>query len=213
MPRDCYDDCLAYLDGELERLFQELERRSLLQNTIVVVTSDHGEEFGEHGLFGHGVSLYRPELHIPLMVVYPPKVPRGVVVDDPVSLRDVPATILSLLESGQGTDLPGTALCDFWRDKTQANEKPTQPVLSEVDRRRRIPPGAGHVPAARGLMRSLITDDWVYIRNGDNAEELYNLETDPSQERNLIEEDHAQDDLARLREQLEELTSNEDPSD
>ena len=49
----------------------------MLENTLVVVTSDHGEGFGEHGLAGHGVSLYRPELHIPLLMALPRRVPKG----------------------------------------------------------------------------------------------------------------------------------------
>ena len=69
--RDGYDDCLAYLDAQIGLLFDELGRRGALDNTVVVITADHGEGFGEHGLSGHGVSLYRPELHVPLLVLSP----------------------------------------------------------------------------------------------------------------------------------------------
>lgn len=205
--RDCYDDCLSYLDHQLNRLLEELERRSVLDNTIVVITSDHGEAFGEHGLYGHGVSLYRPELHIPLIVVHPPTTPQGLVIDQPVSLRDVAATVLGLLEPGRGSELPGRPLGDDWADQPAGESSQAHPVLSEVDRASRIPPGAEHAPAARGLMRSLIVADWIYIRNGDDAEELYNLDADPGQRRNLIAEAHARDELAQLREQLDALTA------
>ncbi len=63
--RDAYDDCLAYLDRQLEDLFANLERRGLLKNTVVVLTADHGEGFGEHELAGHAVSLYRQESQRP----------------------------------------------------------------------------------------------------------------------------------------------------
>ena len=71
LARDSYDRCIAYLDGQLGRLFAELERRGVLGETLVVVTADHGEHFGEQRLFGHGCSLYTPELHVPLLILPP----------------------------------------------------------------------------------------------------------------------------------------------
>src|SRR5690606_4189905 len=56
---DAYDGGIAYQDRQLALLLEELERRGELENTIVIVTSDHGEEFGEHGVFTHGNSLYQ----------------------------------------------------------------------------------------------------------------------------------------------------------
>ena len=70
--RDSYDDCIADLDEQLGRLIDELERRGVLDRTWLIVTSDHGESFGEqHGLFTHGTSLYQPQLHVPLVIVPP----------------------------------------------------------------------------------------------------------------------------------------------
>ena len=67
----------------------------------MIVTSDHGEGLGEHGLFDHGESLYRTEIRVPLLIV-PPAAPRTRgVVSQTVSLRDLPATIVEL--AGQGT--------------------------------------------------------------------------------------------------------------
>ena len=81
--RDCYDDRVATLDKELNRLMNELAVRSLLQNTLVIITSDHGENFGEHGLYLHHISLHRPELDVPLLMVWPGHVPEGRVVTEP----------------------------------------------------------------------------------------------------------------------------------
>ena len=64
---DAYDDCIGYLDTQIGKLMDELKSRGVLDNTLVVITSDHGEELGEHGLFGHGRSLYSQELHVPLV--------------------------------------------------------------------------------------------------------------------------------------------------
>jgi hypothetical protein len=74
--RDAYDDCIAYLDEQLGKFFDELEGRGLLENTMVIVTSDHGEHLGERQLFGHGRSLYRPLVDVPLVIVPPSGRPR-----------------------------------------------------------------------------------------------------------------------------------------
>ena len=71
MARDAYDNCLAYLDEQLGVLFDELEHRGLLDDTLVVITSDHGEGLGEHDLFDHGESLYSTELDVPLLILLP----------------------------------------------------------------------------------------------------------------------------------------------
>ena len=68
---DAYDDCLAYLDEQLGRLFNRVDRSGVLGNTLVIVTADHGEQFGEHDLYCHASSLYDPEIHVPLLVILP----------------------------------------------------------------------------------------------------------------------------------------------
>ena len=71
MARDCYDDCIAFLDDQLGRLLDELRGQGLLDNTVVIITSDHGEAFGDHGLFGHASSLYLDEIGVPLVILSP----------------------------------------------------------------------------------------------------------------------------------------------
>ncbi len=71
LARDSYDNCIAHVDEMLGQLTGELERRGLLETTWIVITSDHGEGFGEHGLFEHGESLYSTEIHVPLLIVPP----------------------------------------------------------------------------------------------------------------------------------------------
>ena len=74
--RDAYDECVANLDEQLGRLLAELGRRGALDRTWLIVTSDHGESFGEQsGFFGHGTSLYQPQIHVPLVIVPPSAIP------------------------------------------------------------------------------------------------------------------------------------------
>jgi arylsulfatase A-like enzyme len=110
---DAYDGGMAYLDDQIGRLFDELERRGMLDNTIVVITSDHGEELGEHGRWGHAYSLYAEIVHVPLLIVGP-GVPAGVRVARPASLRSVPATIAELIGT-TAAPFPGISLSGHWR--------------------------------------------------------------------------------------------------
>lgn len=92
-----YDAGVAYADHLLGRLIDALRRRGTLDRTIVVVLADHGELLGEHGAFGHGTSLYDAVLRVPLVVRYPPRVPAGVRVAQPVSAVGVFATVADLV--------------------------------------------------------------------------------------------------------------------
>ncbi len=114
--RDSYDDCLGYIDEQLGQLFNALRVRGLLDNTLVVVTADHGEGLGEHKLFGHGYSLYRTEIRVPLVIRPPTGRSAPAIVEETVSLRDVPATIVDFLGLGAGSPFPGTSLARFWRN-------------------------------------------------------------------------------------------------
>ena len=185
LARDAYDDCIAYLDAALGRLFDEMGRRGLLENTLVVVTADHGEQIGEHGLYGHGRSLYREELHVPLLIVQPGRTPAGAVVAEPVSLRDLPATVLGMLGVEAETSFPGSSLVATWDTSAPPRPPSAGEILSEVAIRDKISHNTGRVPALRGPMYSLLADGKVYIRNAGGEEELYDFATDPDEATDL----------------------------
>ncbi|MFQ5665227.1 MAG: sulfatase [Candidatus Binatia bacterium] len=172
-----YDGSLAYLDHSLELLFEALDKRGVLRNTLVIITSDHGEQFGDHGIFGHGQSLYLPVLHVPLLIAFRGHVPAGETVREAVSLRDLPATVLDLLQLDTAVRLPGTSLAQYWQRGGGPRSPARGVALSEVSRNHALPEG---VPARRGDMRSLMAGRWHYIHNkGDGREELYDIEHDP----------------------------------
>src|SRR5262249_28039492 len=87
----CYDGAIAWLDQELGRLLAALP-----ENTLVIVFSDHGEAFKEHGRLTHGATLYEEELHVALLMSMPEVLPEGRPVDEPVMLLDVAPTILGV---------------------------------------------------------------------------------------------------------------------
>jgi arylsulfatase A-like enzyme len=187
--RDAYDECIAYLDEQLGQLFDELERRGALANTLVIITSDHGEELGEHGLFGHGKSLYGQETHVPLVIVPPSgnssESMRGIVIPEPVSLRDLPATVLDFLDTGDSSPFPGTSLVPYKNRRSPTSPARTSPAFSEVALRLTVSPNLARPPAWRGPMHSVAAGDRSYIRNADGKEELHDLRTDPPQQHNL----------------------------
>ena len=127
MANDVYDDCISYLDRRLGILLDELERRGVLDDTLVIVASDHGEHLGDHLLFFHGCSLYRQLVGVPLVIVDPKGVPAGRVVAEPVSLRDIPATVVDLLGLAGAAPFPGRSLARFW-----AEEGDREPALGRA---------------------------------------------------------------------------------
>ena len=177
-PVDRYDRLIAAIDHEIGLIVSDLGRRGELDRTIIVVTSDHGEHFGEHGLNGHGNSLYLELLHVPLVVRYPGAVPRGVRVPGPVPLAEVGPTLFRLAGLDAPVAFHGRSLTEHWAPHGPGGE----PVFSEVEQ---LPVGESRAPASTGPMRSVVDGDWQFIRNGDGTEELYNIAADPSQQHNL----------------------------
>jgi arylsulfatase A-like enzyme len=104
-----YDGEVASIDDALRRTFAELEARKVLDNAIVVITSDHGEEFLEHGRFAHGYALYEESVRVPLIFVGP-GIAAGRRVEQNVSLVDVAPTLLDLLDLAAQPTFEGRSL-------------------------------------------------------------------------------------------------------
>ncbi len=189
---DSYDSSIAFLDHHVGLLRDELESRGVLDNTILIITSDHGEHLGERGLMDHGNSLYSQLLRVPLLVHWPGQVPGGVRVPHAVSLTEMPATIADLA-GATGPVFPGSSLRRFWL----SDDPITEAVLSEVY----AAPGAGFAAGrvSLGTMRSMVQGDFHYIRNGDGSVELYDLATDPREMHDLAGTERGAIELPRLR--------------
>ncbi|MCA9971131.1 MAG: sulfatase, partial [Anaerolineales bacterium] len=173
--QDAYDSAIAYVDDQIGQLLAELEARGALENTLVLVTSDHGEEFGEHGVMAHSNSLYLPSLYVPLIAAMPGRVPAGLQVPNAFSLRDIPATVLDLLQIDGQSPFPGRSLARFWPDRDPAAAMP-EPLISQVTGLSFRPAG---YPVSKGTMLSVVLNHLHYIRRGDAAEELYDIDADP----------------------------------
>lgn len=199
--QSAYDGSLAYLDMQVGRLLDDLERRGVLRNTMVIITSDHGEEFGEHGHTGHGSSLYTPVIHVPLVVIPPGEATTARRVTRFVSLRDLAATIEDAARPAS-REMPGTSLRGLWSGDSAAM---VSPAFTAVDRLATLPP---RYPVSRANMRSLVVDDrWHLIRPEAGPEELYDLSTDFMETVNLAERPEHASLLQRMRDSLSVLSA------
>lgn len=179
---DVYDASIAYLDSQLGVLFRELKRRGLLDRTLVVVAGDHGEEFAEHGFVSHGYTLYRPSVHVPLVLRLPGSIPEGQRVASPVSLRNLAATVLGIIAPSV-RPLPGRSLARFWTGEDTMPDT----IVTSVGRTENLP---RWYPVSRGDLNSIAFDGVRYIRNeGDGTEELYDFEHDVLERWNLLAAD------------------------
>jgi len=204
LARDSYDNCIAALDRQVGSLLDELERRDVLRETLVIITSDHGEEFGEHGVFNHGFSLYAPEVRVPLLIISG-KAPPGRTVAEPVSLRDLPTTIVDLLGLDAGSTFPGYSLAASWRQTPGAAVSRATRAFSEAAIPRVIRPERGRGSSQRGFTVSLVAEGLHYLLDAGGHEELYELAADPRELRNLKDDPGQDPTLVRLRNSIGDM--------
>jgi len=185
--QDRYDGAIAYLDSVVSKLVGELD------NTIVVITSDHGEQWGENGFGGHGNTLYLTALRVPLIVRATGALP-ALRVTQPVSLRDLPATLLDL--ANIRAPFAGTTLRTVW------TKGETRPVFSEATKGVNVPQNS---QTFLGPVRSVLDSAAHYIRLADNREELYDWRNDPDERTNVIAEPRYGGVLPNYRRLLDSL--------
>ena len=170
-----YDGGIRYEDFELGRLLERLKELGIYDNTLIVITADHGEEFGERNLMGHLVSVYQDEIHVPLLIKYPGP-PRRQVVASAAGGVDVLPTILDVLRLPVPQDLAGQSLQNL--DGTAART-----IYSES-----FPCKAYwnlHPTRFRRQQRAAYSGTWKLISSTAGQRELYDLAKDPGEMNNL----------------------------
>jgi arylsulfatase A-like enzyme len=188
---DAYDGAIAYVDEQIGRLIAELSRQGEAENTILIITSDHGESFGEHQLFIHGDGLFRELVHVPLIVYWKDRLPAGRRIPEPVSLAAIPSTLMDLIDKTNPAAFPWPSLRPVW----EGGEKPESR------------PWPASQLAKDGLMYSLIRDEWQYLKGPGEQEQLYSWLKDPSQLTNLADHADQAQRIAEFREHLKELNA------
>jgi len=199
---DIYDGDLYYLDRRIEELFQFLEEDSFLDEMIVVITSDHGEHLGEHGMIGHITSLYEPLVRVPLIVKVPEGLPKLPEVRGIVQTIDIYPTLIELL--GFEDAIPDGNFQGF--SLVGAERSPHEYAITEIESPeslisnflREYPEGKEILKYDRAL-KSLRTDSLKYIWSSTGRHEFYNLFDDPEELINLIAEKSTEADELEKR--------------
>jgi arylsulfatase A-like enzyme len=202
---DEYDAGLSYDDDQIGRLLADLERQGIAKNTIVVITSDHGESLGGHGMNYHGISLYWDLIHVPLIIAYPEHVPAGLRVTTPVTNAAIPATITDFLGNPDSAKFPGPPLSAIWTKPEAASNWPNP--LSELAQNEFINTNdkvvVGKIPtAADSNMASAVTPHWHLIVHEKLGAQLYDWTADPGELKDLNETPEGQITAASLSLQL-----------
>ena len=207
---DEYDAGVKYVDDYIGRLLRELERQGGAENTIVIITSDHGESLGEHGMNYHGISLYWNLIHVPLIISYPGHLPAGLRVATPVSNAAIPATVMSLLGGDDQNVFHGPALNALW-DSSKSGLQWPDPVSqlgqnSVINTQDRLV--KGKIPtAADGDMESLVASRWHLIIHQKSGEQLYDWTADPGESEDLINTSEGRATALKLKAQLQAATA------
>ncbi len=186
---DLYDASIRDVDRHIARLLERLEALGLWDDTLLVISSDHGEEFLDHGSTGHGYAPWDEQVHVPLIMRLPRGRLGGLRVAQQVRTIDVMPTLLELL------DIPGTAAM------RGASLVPLMTASASGEDTRQAFTDRGH----RGLV-SLRTPEWKLIHDtGSGAWSAYQLREDPGETRDRYSEDLPE--LQPLRAALENWLS------
>ncbi|HVA22950.1 MAG TPA: sulfatase [Chloroflexota bacterium] len=170
-----YQAEITFLDSQIVRLFQTLDSMGLTQNTVVAITGDHGESFGEHtqfeenGSFFHPHSLYNSEQRVPLLLRYPDRIQPGAVISAPTQAIDVFPTLLGLA----GLSVP---------DQAQGRD-----VVSLLDGSDDGSSRASFAAMPDYVFTSVTVPGWKLMRNLASGEQrLFNLTDDPNEQQDLL---------------------------
>jgi arylsulfatase A-like enzyme len=196
---DAYDGAISYVDDHIAQLLANVRDLGLGDNLLVIITSDHGEAFGEHGTFLHPNSVYREEIHVPLVLWQPGQIPAGVRVPQPVTIASLPATVLDLVDQGGQEIFPNHSLVHFWEHPEAASDSSLPLVEME-----HWPWMYVKAPSSQGGMRSLVSSEYHYIEHDTLGTELYDWRRDPREMRNLAETRDGQAKIEQFRGILEE---------
>ena len=191
-----YDGSIAYVDDQIDALVAAIRTRHSDRDLLVIITSDHGEEFGEHGGFLHGGHLYREAIHVPLVVWQPGRVPAGARISQPVSNAAIPATVLDLV-GASGPPVMVSSLRPLWTDPASATDWPWP--LIEMKRR---PWESRRAPVHSGSLRSLVSPELHYIDHETQGPQLFDWVTDPREATDLVKRPEMRSEIERFRERL-----------
>ena len=192
---------LSFVDDAVGKLIAKLNDLQLFSKGMIIVTSDHGESFGEHHLTTHGIALYDDNLRVPLIIKYPSWRKQTGVVQDPISLVDIFPEILRTVSLPVPENIQGTTLQLPQKKRPIIAENFQDPTWKKRDDLKHL---------ARDL-KAIYAGDFKYLWASDGRCELYNITQDPLESANLI--DKLPNKAQELNEQLERWSNSVTPID
>ena len=195
-----YDGAIRFVDAELARLFARLDELGVAQDTLVIVTGDHGEEFFEHGMKTHRNQLYQESVRVPLLLRWPRGLPGGRVVPGNAGLVDIAPTVLAAASLAPATPLGGVDLLPIARGTAGNGERTYVSELVLFAPGESVP--TRQLAIARGSRQTLFTTKGA----APWSARAYDLERDPAQQAGEpVDEARIAEDLAALRAELAAL--------
>ncbi|MGH9673354.1 MAG: sulfatase [Bryobacteraceae bacterium] len=170
-----FDASIAYLDFEIARLFDRLKHLGLYDNSVIIVTSDHGETFGEKDLYGHGLSVIQSLVHVPLIIRYPGGRHTGAI-DDLAGHADIFPTVLPLAGLAAG-NADGVNLLDPMARRDRFIVAESHPFQALYD----------FSPRFRRVERAVFQSDRKLLLGANGVREMYDPWRDPHESRNLYD--------------------------
>jgi arylsulfatase A-like enzyme len=185
-----YDGAIAYLDSELGTLIDHLKEAGLYEDALIIITSDHGEAFGEQSLIGHGLSASQNQVSVPLIIKYP-RQRSARTIDTPVSHVDLLPTILEVLGQSAPAHLQGRSLlgAETGTAPDVISESFPQVKLMQLHAR------------FKRMERALISGDRKLVWSTAGKRELYDVAKDPAEQHDLCAAESAT--CAGLQQKLE----------
>lgn len=204
--RALYDAEIAYTDYKIKELMNYLKELKVYDNTLIIITSDHGEHFGEHGLYSHVASLYEPVLHVPLIMRYPNVFKRGIRDIHIVQTIDIFPTVMEIIQINDdnfksnsiGRSLVNAGSTVPYHDYIIAEWEGRIPEFVED----RIGKKDENIDWDRFTKKLTMIreDNYKYILGSNGSEELYDLASDRAEIKNLVLE--RKDVVEDLRQKL-----------
>ena len=179
-----YYGMVSNIDHNVGRILHFLDRHGLSENTLVIFMSDHGDMFGQHGHFcGMKRSPYRGSMQVPFIVRYPKRFKGGRTV---TSLIDVGVDSMPTLLELCGIEIPADVQgISFLPLLDGTSESTREAVMYEIIKQ--LDGGGGFMPIPE---RGIRTHKWLYVRKKQQRKYLFNLENDPHEMNNLVDDEH-----------------------